>query len=215
MPSKSISKNLSIFLLCFSTNLSIAQNKVEDTLVLFKSSWFVSADYETTLNPSLSFSSVGFSASFLFKQKGFIGIYATGSISEISYVSLNKDILLFNDKNVNFAHGGIYMGIKSLNSLKNNTFFSLKIGRGAFFLYKDDNTYNYSLARDDVWVITPSIESQIKMLSWINLKFSIGVRFVEVISSYSFSTEGKKIKLYQSSNFEGFIIGFSLKFCKN
>lgn len=205
---------ISIFLFNNLLNTSFAQKKNPDSLKLINHSWYVSADYEKIVNSKVDFSAVGFNFSFLLRDNGFIGIYASGLISDINYIFLNNNFPLYSDKKINFAHGGLYLGIKPLDYNKTKTLFSLKIGRGAVFLYDKLNTYNYSLERDDVWVVTPMIESQLRMLNWIYLRFAIGVRIVEGFNKH-FNISGKNIKLYHSSDFEGFIIGMSFKFCKS
>jgi len=209
---KSIFLNLLIY--WFSISLAFAQSYSADSNSKPNNSWFVATDYEKTLSQSLEYSSIGFAASFLIKDRGFIGFYASGIISEINFVDLNNDISLYNDKKVNFAHGGIYLGIRTLSYKKNYTLFTVKVGRGSIYLYNNENYYNYSLGRDNLWVITPAIETNLKMLNWIYLKFNVGVKFIGGLSAYSFKN-GNKIPLYNNSNFEGLIIGFSFKFCKN
>lgn len=200
----------------FAFNLKAQQyySTEKDTLKSYYYSWFISADFEKTINSEINYNSVGFSASFLIRNIGFIGFYASGMVSSFKYVDFNHAVYSFSDYNLNFSHGGLYLGIKPKIYNRINTLFSLKIGRGAFFLYENGNTYNYSFGRDNVWVFTPMFETQIRMLSWVKLNLSTGVRFIEGISSH-FHYNEQKIKLYQNSYFDGFVIGLSIRFCKN
>jgi hypothetical protein len=125
----------------------------------------------------------------LFNQKYFIGGYGEGLAT---MHRLDESVVSCPDKNtIAFGHGGFWLGyIYKPNNLihfnVNSTF-----GWGGISLYDED--YDVSSVehcdRDVVFVVSPSIEMEVNLTSWMKFTAGAGYRYVAGISSPMYSDD--------------------------
>jgi len=205
-----------IFLLFLFQFTLYAQNKstsdtIKGNLSNRKLNGFLSLINDFTINEHQHFFSVGMGGAFLFANKYYFGGYGLGMISSLHRSDILTDNKIENYQ-INYSHGGLWMGIIDSPNKKINTSISIKIGWGAIFMYNINSTINYNLNRDEFLVITPQFEAGILITNWLKLNLGFGVRFLNGISSFYKDSNGNISPLYNSSDFEGFITSFTLSF---
>jgi len=176
-----------------------------------KISGFLSLINDFTINENQQFSSIGIGGAFLFANKFYFGGYGLGMITSLHRSDILTDNIL-NNYQLNYAHGGLWLGIIDSPNQKINTSFSIKLGWGALFMYNINSTINYNNYRDEFLVITPQFETGILITNWLKLNIGFGVRFLNGISTLYKDSKGNFSPVYHSSDYEGFITSFTLSF---
>ncbi len=171
---------------------------------------FLSMITDFTINEHQQFASTGIGGAFLFFDKFYVGGYALGLISPL----YQRDIFnnTSNDLQLNFAHGGLWLGVIESPYKKIHSTFSLKIGWGALFLHNNNSATDIDLGRTEFLVIMPEIETEIMITNWLQASFGIGVRFLSGVSAQYKDTNANLINIYNPSDFEGLIASFTLSF---
>ena len=169
-----------IFLLLLLQFTLYAQKKstndtIKTNLSYRKLNGFLSLINDFTINEHQHFSSVGMGGALLFANKFYFGGYGLGMISSLHRSDILADNILKNYQ-LNYAHGGLWMGIIDSPHKKINTSASIKIGWGALFMYNINSTINYSIYRDEFLVITPQFEAGILMTNWLKLNLGFGCK---------------------------------------
>jgi len=208
--------------LCFSllglTAISQNYNTIQyDSLCSKKVTAILSTFTDLTFSKNLSFVSCGLGGAIRFDDKIFIGLYGLGLISEIKGKELNNNISTQN-YNLNFSHGGIWLGYLTTNLADFSFSASLKAGYGAAFLYNPNTAIDFNNGRDDFFIILPSINSEVFITEWLKLNIGFGASFIKGFSSTYINEIGKKLNYYKHSSFEGANLSFALffgSFCKN
>ncbi len=214
-------KSTIFVLLLLQSNLFAQKEYVADSLKVGitdrKLNGFLCLITDVTINERMLFTSVGMGGAFLFADKYYIGGYGIGLISP----NVQSNVIIDNinsDYQLNYAHGGIWLGIIESPCKRIETSFSLKIGWGALFLHNINSFIDYNKARREFFVITPQFETGILITNWLKINLGIGVRFLSGISTLSKSSNGNTAKLYNLSDFEGYTVSFTLNFgsfCNN
>ncbi|NVN94955.1 MAG: hypothetical protein HXX18_06695 [Bacteroidetes bacterium] len=172
---------------------------------------FLSLINDFTLNDNQQFASAGMGVAFLFANKFYIGGYGLGLISVLHRSDVLADNKMEN-YHLNYAHGGLWLGIIDSPCKKNQASISLKIGWGALFMNDVNNTINYNAYRDEFLIITPQFEIGVLITNWLRADLGLGVRFLSGISTFYKDSNGNMSLVYHSSDFEGFISSLRLSF---
>jgi len=143
---------------------------------------FFSLLTDVTVNEKIHYSSAGIGGAILLNKSFYIGGYGLGIASSLHLTDLISDKNL-KDYNVNFAHGGLWLGIKNEPQRLIHINYSLKLGLGALFLDDVNTTINFNQNRVQFFVISPAFDFEISATRWIKLNFGVGVRFVSGFTS--------------------------------
>ncbi len=204
-----------IFLLLLQFTMFAQKENIIDSLYASldhrKLNGFISLVSDITINEHIQFASTGIGAAFLFGNKFFIGGYGLGLVSTIQKSDILTDNTML-DYHLNYAHGGLWLGIIDSPCKRFHSSFSIKMGWGALFMYNINSPITYNLNRDEFIVITPQIETDIFITNWLRINFGLGVRFISGFSAQYKDSNGNFNNIYNSSEFEGFIASFSLNF---
>ncbi|MFZ4398947.1 MAG: hypothetical protein ACOYO1_02845 [Bacteroidales bacterium] len=213
-------KSVIVIFLFFYFILPAQKKMINDSLNIGSSdrliNGFLTLITDVTINEHKHFVMTGIGGAFLLKDKFFIGAYGIGLISSI-HQSVNAIDYQLIDCQLNYAHGGLWFGIKDVPCRKFQKTFNLKIGWGAVFLYNINNSINYNTARDEFLVITPQIETSYALTNWLRINIGLGVRFISGLSKQYIDRNGKRTDMYKSSDFEGFNTTITLSigsFCR-
>ncbi len=184
-------------------------DSLKENLSHRKLNGFLSLITDFTINEHQQFASVGMGGAFIVANKFYIGGYGLGLISPLRRSDILTDNTL-SDYHLNYAHGGLWLGIIDSPCKQIHSTFSLKIGWGSLFMHNINNTMDYSTYRDDFFVITPQLETGIVITNWLRVNFGLGVRFLSGISALYRDSNGNMSNIYSSSDFEGLITSFTL-----
>jgi len=172
---------------------------------------FITLLSDFTINEHQQFAMTGMGCAFLFNDRFFIGGYGIGLVSSLHRSGiLTADLL--NNYQLNYAHGGLWLGIIDSPYKKIHGIFSIKLGYGALFMHNVNTTIDYNINRDEFFVITPQIESVLLLTDWLRVNLGLGVCFLSGISIQYQAANGEKIFIYNSSDFEGFVASISFNF---
>ena len=166
---------------------------------------------DITWNEHMQFTSAGMGGALLFADKYYIGAYGVGLMSTLK----KSNILIDNvkgDFQLNYAHGGLWLGMFDAPCKGIENSFSLKFGWGAMFMYNPNYIIDYNKARTEFFVITPNFETSVLITNWLKIHIGVGVRFLAGISSQFKNSNGNTANIYNLSDFEGFVTSFSLSF---
>lgn len=109
---------------------------------------------------------------------------------------------------INFSHAGIWLGGVFFHEKKVHLGLSSKFGWGNIHLtdsvnnsYIDNVDYRLDYTNDKIFVITPQIELDIKITSWLKFNMGIGYRFVtgidfERYNAYKFNAPQISFGIY-------------------
>jgi len=196
--------SLIIMLLVFALN---ARSQNEPKYLFEKSKLSVSAfgaPYAefSMLNDQFAFTGGG-GAALIFNNSFFIGGYGAGLVTHHYRSGLDSVVLIKNPR-ISFRHGGLWLGYAfKANSLVHAA-ISAKVGWGNISLYDSgtDPDYEGNKAQDRVMVITPQVEIELNITSWLKLNVGAGYRIVAGIDkAYRFKDSQTEIKYYNSKDF--------------
>lgn len=165
--------------------------------------------------PIMGFSSVqndfaffmGGGGAVLFNQKFFLGGYGIG-LTTPHYVTLQNPKNYFNNQidykgKVEFGHGGFWLGYIHQPWKPIHFAVSSKIGWGALHLYDPNYDKSYSTAdyNDAVFVVTPQIEVEFNMNTWLKINVGAGYRLVNGVNEYYTMTDGSTKKIFDPKDY--------------
>lgn len=166
----------------------------------------------SVLSNSLS-DCIGAAGAFTINHYFFIGAYGlslTTNHPVNDLVMYNKEIdsTFYGQKlRTNFTHAGIWAGFIFFPKKTVHLGISTKLGWGSIRLVKNDvayvNNVNYLLdyMNDNVMVVTPEIDVEIAITSWLKCNLGLGYRFVKGIDfirykNFGFSAPQFSVGLY-------------------
>jgi hypothetical protein len=206
---------LLIVLFLLQLSLIAQNNYVKDSLKVSDSqrklNGFLTMLTDYTINEHHHFAMTGIGGAFLINNKYYFGAYGLGLISSLK----GSDFITYhtmNDLQLNYAHGGLWLGIIDAPCNKLHFTFNIKIGWGALFMYNPNNIINFNEKRDQFIVVTPEFQTNLIMTNWLRADVGIGVRFLSGISVSYKDANGNLINVYNSSDFEGFIASLTFSF---
>ncbi len=177
--------------------------------------------------PIMEFSSVGNDFAFLMGGGGgillnhtlLLGGYGEG-LTTNHYVDISNYMTDYGQNKysftgqVNFGHGGFWIGY--VNKANSPVHFAVtsKLGWGSISLY---DTYDKSMYysgdefTDEVFVIQPQIEADLNFTKWMKMNIGVGYRFVTGVDKKYHSSDGYK-QIYDSKDFNKPELTLSLLF---
>lgn len=127
--------------------------------------------------------SVGAGIALLLDQTFYIGFYGLGTIK-----SLEKQLLQYQQVDMAFGHGGLWMGYIHQSERLLHLGVSLKIGgggvylaerRGHEFIFEEKN----KIDEDALFVLIPQAEMELNVAPWMKLNLGLGYRFVDGVDT--------------------------------
>lgn len=187
-----------------------------DTLCQKKLTGMVMAITDITFTKQNVYTSCGIGGALRFNDRFYIGIYGLGLMTNLKSSDFNN-LKSSANYQLSFSQGGLSMGYINSNIRKVLLSFSLKTGYGAVFMYNPQYVIDYTIARDEFLIVTPSFDAEFFIANWLKLNIGCGIRFIHGFSTRYFDQNGVKTLYYKSSALEGVNLSFSLffgSFCK-
>lgn len=207
--------SLILIFLLYQLLLNAQINNVNDSLTSIVSNrrlnGFLTLITDITMNDNRQFVMTGIGGAFSFNDKFYVGGYGMGLTTSI-YQQWSFNGNKSAEYQLNFAHGGLWLGLIDEPCKRFQNKFSIKIGWGALFLQNINTVINYNSARDEFLIISPQIETGIALTDWLRINLGIGVRFLSGISTLYKDQNGIMTKIYKSSDFEGINGSLTLSF---
>jgi hypothetical protein len=159
----------------------------------------------------------------LLNQTIYFGLYGTGLSTrhhrnDLVIVDPDNNEITYTDLVTNFGHGGLWIGYIHQSHKPVHFGASTKIGWGGINLTNDyfDNNYDtydyYSVASDNVFVLTPQIELEMNLLRWFKINAAAGYQFVTGINSTYINSEGISQNYFDSNDFNQPVFNLSFVF---
>ncbi|MCB2220420.1 MAG: hypothetical protein KQI35_08505 [Bacteroidetes bacterium] len=148
----------------------------------------------------------------LLNQTVYFGLYGTGLSTRhyrknLTMMDPVNNEISYTDLVTNFGHGGLWIGYIHESHKPVHFGASTKIGWGGINLTNDyyDNNYDtydyYSVASDNVFVLTPQIEVEMNLLRWFKINAAAGYQIVTGINSTYVDSNGEYQNYFESSDF--------------
>ncbi|MEA3480150.1 MAG: hypothetical protein U9R60_18345 [Bacteroidota bacterium] len=142
--------------------------------------------------------SVGGGGAVIFNQAFYIGGYGMGLSTDHRmtlerYSTTLEENISYNNRRVNFGHGGFWIGYlhQSYKTIHFNV--SAKLGWGEVSLFETTTYRGYDehFAGDNCFVFIPQIEAELNLLKWFKINFGLGYRIVSGLNrTYLYLPEG-------------------------
>ena len=120
----------------------------------------------------------GGGGALLLDQTFFIGLYGLGTVK-----SLEQSIPEYQEVDMAFGHGGLWLGYIHRSQRLLHAGLSLKMGGGgAFLASREGNEFIFEeenkIDDDGFFVLTPQVEAELNVAPWMKLNASVGYRYV-------------------------------------
>lgn len=127
----------------------------------------------------------GAGVAVLFDQTFFAGFYGLGT-----FKSMEQSIAEFQQVDMAFGHGGLWLGYMNQSQRLFHLGLSLKVGGGGVYLAeRKGNEYIFEeknkIDDDALFVLTPQAEMELNVAPWMKVNLGLGYRYVsDVDTSY-------------------------------